>query len=198
AVFDVDYQLPTEDVPDTVELRLVVGESAGGNVAVRFDGARVAAAGGFLVVLVDLFDAGRQYLTDMWDAITTWLADMSQWDTFKTACDDAWTRFVKAVKRALRHADADSYVPPSTSGIISDALKNNPWFGWLFRLVDDWLQPVVRIGKACTDFGDACWQAVTTFVADVSAPDAWQTMVSAITTAWDLFIRAVFVSWGAT
>ena len=196
--FDVDYRVPTEDTPDTIELRPVVNESAGGGVPVRFDGARVAAAGGFLVVLADLFDAGREYLTDLWTAITDWLADMSAWSAFVSASDAAWTVFVQKVKRALRHADADSYVPPSTSGIISSALKNNPWFGWLFAMVDDWLEPVLKIGKAVTDFGDACWAAVTAFVADVSAPDAWQTMVSTITTAWDLFIRAVFVSWGAT
>lgn len=196
--FDVDYEVPKTDTPDTLELRVVVGESAGGNVPVRFDGGRVAAAGGFLVVLSDLFDAGRQYLTDLWAAIEAWLADMSAWAAFTTAADDAWAIFVKKVKRALRHADADSYVPPSTSGIISDALKNNPWFGWLFSMVDDWLEPVLNIGKASADFGDAIWQAVSTFVGDVSAPNAWQTMVSTITTAWDLFIRRVFVSWGAT
>lgn len=200
--FDVDYQVPkTGDIPDTVELRLVVSESAGGDVPVRFDGARVAAAGGFLVVLADLFDAGRQYLTDMWTAIETWVGsifDQSAWTALKTDTDAAWALFVKRVKRALRHADADSYVPPSTSGIISDALKQNPWFGWLFQLVDDWLEPILKIGKACADFGDACWQAVTVFVGNVTAPNAWQTMVSSIETAWDLFIRRVFVSWGST
>lgn len=200
--FDVDYEVPkTGDIPDTVELRLVVSESAGGDVPVRFDGARVAAAGGFLVVLADLFDAGRQYLTDMWAAIEAWVGgifDQSAWTALKTDTDAAWLLFVKRVKRALRHADADSYVPPSTSGIISDALKQNPWFGWLFQLVDDWLEPILKIGKACADFGDACWQAVTVFVGNVTAPNAWQTMVSSIESAWDLWIRAVFVSWGAT
>lgn len=200
--FDVDYQVPkTGDIPDTVELRLVVSESAGGDVPVRFDGARVAAAGGFLVVLADLFDAGRQYLTDMWTAIEAWVGsifDQSAWTALKTDTDAAWALFVKRVKRALRHADADSYVPPSTSGIISDALKQNPWFGWLFQLADDWLEPILKIGKACADFGDACWQAVTVFVGNVTAPNAWQTMVSSIETAWDLFIRAVFISWGST
>ncbi|ORA77174.1 hypothetical protein BST28_18820 [Mycolicibacter kumamotonensis] len=200
--FDVDYEVPkVGDIPDTVELRLVVSESAGGDVPVRFDGARVAAAGGFLVVLADLFDAGRQYLTDMWAAIEAWVQgifDQSAWTALKTDTDAAWALFVKRVKRALRHADADSYVPPSTSGIISDALKQNPWFGWLFQLVDDWLEPILKIGKACADFGDACWQAVTVFVGNVTAPNAWQTMVSSIETAWDLFIRAVFISWGST
>lgn len=200
--FDVDYEVPkTGDIPDTVELRLVVGESAGGDVPVRFDGARVAAAGGFLVVLTDLFDAGRQYLADVWAAVEVWFGDVfhaSAWATLKADTDAAWVLFVKRVKRALRHADADSYVPPKTSGIISEALRSNPWFGWLFQMIDDTLQPVLRVVKACVEFGDSCWQAIASFVSNVFAPNAWQTMVSTIETAWDLFIRKVFVSWGAT
>ncbi len=196
--FDVDYRVPTEDVPDTIELRPVVNESAGGGVPVRFDGARVAAAGGFLVVLADLFDAGREYLTDLWTAITDWLADMSQWSAFVSASDAAWVVFVKRVKRALRHADADSYVPPSTSGIISDALKNNEWFGWLFTMVDDWLQPVLTIGKAATDFGDALWQAVTVFAAAPGAAGAWSTLTAAITAAWNTLVDTVLAAWGSS
>lgn len=198
--FDVDWRVPTTDTPDAIELRPVVGESAGGNVPVRFDGGRVAAAGGFLVVLADLFDAGRQYLTDLWDALTAWLPnvlDSAAWTTLKADTDAAFEAFVRKIKRALRHADAESYVPPTTSDIISDALKHNPWFGWLFTMVDDWLQQVLKISKAATDFGDACWKAITAFAASPGAAGAWATMISAINAAWNAMVDDILAAWGS-
>lgn len=198
--FDVDYEIPTEDSPDTVELRLVVDESAGGNVPVRFDGARCAAAGGFLVVLSDLFDAGRAYLTDMWDAITVWLEDVfdpAAWSTLTAATDAAFELFVKRVKRALRHADADTFHPPTTSSMLSNALRGNQWFGWLFEMVDNWLQPVLNTGKAAADFGQACWDAVTVFVSAPGAAGAWSTLTGTIESAWNTMVDAIFAAWGS-
>ncbi|MDD7813701.1 hypothetical protein PP713_14115 [Mycobacterium sp. CSUR Q5927] len=198
--FDVDYEIPTEDSPDTVELRLVVDESAGGDVPVRFDGARCSAAGGFLVVLSDLFDAGRAYLTDMWNAITEWLEDVfaaDAWTTLTTATDAAFELFVKRVKRALRHADADTFHPPTTSSMLSNALKNNQWFGWLFEMVDNWLQPVLNTGKAAADFGQACWDAVTAFVSAPGAAGAWSTLTSTIESAWNTMVDEIFAAWGS-
>lgn len=383
--FDADYQLPTEDVPDKVELRLVVSGSAGGGVDVRFDGARVAAAGGWIIVLADLFEAGRLYLTDLWVAIVEhWLpniGDSAAWSVLATETDAAWVRFVQRVKRALRHGDAASYVPPSTSDIIrsvllenpvfgwlfkigfavsdwvgelwtavmrwifgvesgspyydaafvgsaddkkpfspalwaaiitvcvdgfdvmviqileavgfaapddgadrtlssiiesmlmenpfigwlfkigfavsdylteifdsimdwvfggftsglwtsmqtrmttawdvlvaavedalsktfarktapndllGDFLRNNPWFGWLFDMVDDWLQPILTIGKAITDFGDSSWHAITVFTAAPGASGAWDVMVAAITAAWNTMVDEILGAWGSS
>lgn len=159
--FDADYQLPTEDVPDKVELRLVVSGSAGGGVDVRFDGARVAAAGGWIIVLADLFEAGRLYLTDLWVAIVEhWLpniGDSAAWSVLATETDAAWVRFVQRVKRALRHGDAASYVPPSTSDIIRSVLLENPVFGWLFK-----------IGFAVTDWVGELWTAVMRWIFGVA------------------------------
>ncbi|WP_131810467.1 hypothetical protein [Mycolicibacter heraklionensis] len=199
--FDVDYTVPVDDSPDTVELRLVVSESAGGNVPVRFDGARVAAAGGFLVVLADLFDAGRIYLTDLWDAVTAWLEDVfdaDNWTALKTDTDAAFDVFVRRVKRALHHADADIFHPPATSDILSNALRANPWFGWLFDMVDSWLQPVLLIGKAGTAFWETVWHAVTAFAAAPTASGAWSTLMSAINGAWNTFVDAILEAWGST
>ena len=198
--FDVDYTVPVDESPDTVELRLVVGESAGGGVPVRFDGARVAAAGGFLVVLADLFDAGRIYLTALWDAITAWLEDVfdaDNWSALKTDTDAAFDDFVRRVKRALHHADADIFHPPSTSSILSNALKSNPWFGWLFDMVDDWLQPVLLVGKAGTAFWETVWHAVTAFAGDPTAPGAWGTLTDAIQGAWESLVDDILEAWGS-
>lgn len=199
--FDVDYTVPVDDSPDTVELRLVVGESAGGGVPVRFDGARVAAAGGFLVVLADLFDAGRIYLTDLWNAVTAWLEDVfdaDNWTALKTDTDAAFDAFVRRVKRALHHADADIFHPPATSDILSNALRANPWFGWLFDMVDSWLQPVLLIGKAGTAFWETVWHAVTAFAEAPTASGAWSTLMSAINGAWNTFVDAILQAWGST
>lgn len=196
--FDVDYVVPTTDSPDTVELRLVVDESAGGNVPVRFDGGRVAASGGFLVILSDLFDAGRIYLTALWEAITEWLDDIfsaDAWSTLKTDTDAAFDEFVRRVKRALHHADANIFHPPNFSGVIESALRNNPWFGWLTNLFDDWLQPVLRIGKAATEFGDSLWHAVTTFARAPLASDSWSTLVDAFIDAWNAMVNAILMAW---
>lgn len=196
--FDVDYKVPVEDSPDTVELRLVVGESAGGDVPVRFDGARVAAAGGFLVVLADLFDAGRVYLTALWDAVTAWLEDVfdaDHWTALKTDTDAAFDVFVRQVKRALHHADADVFHPPATSDILSNALKSNPWFGWLFDMVDSWLQPVLLIGKAGTAFWETVWHAITAFAEAPTASGAWSTLMAAINGAWNSFVNAILKAW---
>jgi len=198
AFFDVDWTVPVTDTPDTVELRLVVGESAGGGVPVRFDGGRVAAAGGFLVVLSDLFDAGRIYLTALWDAITAWLEDVfdpAAWTALKTDTDEAWAVFVRQVKRALHHADADLFHPPNTSDIIESALRNNPWFGWLTNLFDEWLQPVLKIGKVATEFGDSIWHAITEFAHEPTASGAWSTLMDAITAAWNAMVNAVLAAW---
>lgn len=198
--FDVDYTVPVEDSPDTVELRLVVGESAGGDVPVRFDGARVAAAGGFLVVLADLFDAGRVYLTALWDAVTAWLEDVfdaDHWTALKTDTDAAFDVFVRQVKRALHHADADIFHPPSTSSILSNVLKSNPWFGWLFDMVDSWLQPVLLIGKAGTAFWETVWHAVTAFAEAPTASGAWSTLTDAIQGAWESLVDDILEAWGS-
>lgn len=196
--FDVDYTVPEDDSPDTIELRLVVDESASGNVAVRFDGGRVAAAGGFLVVLSDLFDAGRIYLTALWDSVTAWLEDVfdpAAWTALKTDTDEAWAVFVRQVKRALHHADADLFHPPNTSDIIETVLRSNPWFGWLTNLFDDWLQPVLKIGKVATEFGDSLWHAITVFANEPSASGAWSTLMDAITAAWNAMVNAVLAAW---
>lgn len=198
--FDVDYTVPVEDSPDAVELRLVVGKSAGGNVPVRFDGARVAAAGGFLVVLADLFDAGRIYLTEVWEAITAWLDDVfdpANWTALKTDTDTAFDDFVRRIKRALHHADADIFHPPSTSDIIANALKGNPWFGWIFEMVDDWLQPVLLTGKAGTAFWEAVWHALTAFAEAPGESGAWSTLMSAFNSAWDDLVDDLLEAWGS-
>lgn len=198
--FDVDYTVPVEDSPDAVELRLVVGKSAGGNVPVRFDGARVAAAGGFLVVLADLFDAGRIYLTEVWEAITAWLDDVfdpANWTALKTDTDTAFDDFVRRIKRALHHADADIFHPPSTSDIIANALKGNPWFGWIFEMVDDWLQPVLLTGKAGTAFWEAVWHALTAFAEAPGESGAWSALMSAFNSAWDDLVDDLLEAWGS-
>lgn len=198
--FDVDWVVPETDSPDTVELRVVVSESAGGDVPVRFDGARVAAAGGFLVVLADLFEAGRLYLTDLWNAITAWIEDIfdaEAWTVLKVDTDDAFDVFVRRVKRALHHADADLFHPPTTSDILSGALRSNPWFGWIFEMVDDWLRPVLWASKAATDFSDAVWHAVTVFVSNPLASGAWASLTGAIGTAWNTLVDAVLAAWGS-
>ena len=207
--FDVDYTVPGENPPDTVELQLVVGESAGGGVPVRFDGGRVAAAGGWIIVLADLFEAGRLYLTDLWVAIVDhWLPNMfdsAAWSTLVSETDAAFTEFVKRVKRALRHADALTFVPPSTSELIKNAMLENPLFGWLFK-----------IGFAVSDWMGSLWTAVMRWIFGVasgspyydaefsgSADDAkpfsaalWNAIITVCTDGFDVMVIAILEAVG--
>lgn len=177
-------------------LRVLVDSTAlAGDV--WFDEGSAMVSGGFMVTITELFEAGRQYLADVWTAVLAYLpaiASPSAWPTFKAATDAAWLLFVKRVKRALQHPDAEVYAPPTTSGMLTSVIRGNGWFGWLIDMVDTWLQPVLKIGKAVIDAGTDVWQAVAVFFAAPSLA-AWPTLKAAFLAAWNTMVNAILKAW---
>lgn len=141
--------------------------------------------------------AVTDYLTETFDAIADWAFGgftTALWNSMQTRMNAAWTVMTDAIGDAL---DKTFTRNKSPNDLISDALKSNPWFGWLFTMVDSWLQPVLTVGKAVTDFGDAVWHAITVFAANAASPTAWSTLTSAITNAWNTMVDAILDAWGS-
>lgn len=76
-------------------------------------------------------------------------------------------------------------------GVTDGGTTTNPLMGILFG-------PLFRIMHAGQTFGSDVWHAITVFGDSPGEPDAWSTMVAAITDAWNVMLDEILAAVGST